>query len=403
MPIYTFSNLSREVRENFQGRTSNLIEERQILNRAVRRVILDIDLRSSKRSTQLSPSLFKRVYQYTAPVDLKGIGIIDIKQQVDRAREEDWTLTTPEEFDRQKRRFKNIMARHDADFNTWLLLSGIVNDTRQTIHNMDSITDNGTWTTDSDNTAANNLTRDASNFIQSAAALNFDVDTTGTVAEVVNSTMTALDLTDYEDGGAIFVWVYIPATTNIQDFVLHWGDDSDNHFLRTVTTTNEGLSFFVGWNLLRFDWDPSVTTDGTPTITSVNFIKLTLTLSAVLTNPDTDFRIDFIVARKGVIQDLIYYSRYLWQTAAGAYIENSTADGDLLNVETEEYDLIVEKANELVARALQDKDAKKDAQESYQEQRERYIQESPSERKELVTHYHEFASLRDIQSANLDT
>ena len=67
-----------------------------------------------------------------------------------------------------------------------------------------------------------------------------------------------------------------------------------------------------------------------------------------------------------------------------------------MNVETEEYNLIIEKANQLVARALKDKDAKTDAQENYGVQKEAYVMNSPSERKNLTTTYYEFRSTADI-------
>jgi len=409
MPVYRDSDVQRDVREMLRGGDQNAINSRGLRNRAVRQVALDIDLRSTKRRTQLSPNLSRQQYNHTAPVDLKGLGIIDIAAQTERGADQktEFILTTAEEFDRQKTRYKNIVARDDFDFATILRISGMVDDVKQTIHNMDSITANGTWTTDSDNTAANNLTRDTTNFLQGTASLNFDVDTTGTTAILQNSTMTALDLTDFNDDGAIFVWVFIPATTNIQDFILHWGQDSDNHNIRTVTTTNEGLTFFVGWNLLRFDWDDSVTLDGTPTDSDVDYLSLTMTLTAALTTADTAFRYDFIVARRGIVHNLYYYSRYLWQDSDNAYKENSTVDGDFLVVETEEYDMIVEKAVALGGRSIRGKEGaeiRKEALESYKDQKEKYEEGYPSERKILTTTYQEFGALDDtISSASLDT
>lgn len=405
--VYTYTDLERDVKEMLRGTDASAINLRQLLNRAVRQVALDIDLRSTKRRAQLSPNLARRQYDYTAPSDLKGLGVIDLAAQVNRGSDQstEFSLTTPEEFDRQKTRHKNVMARNDFNSLTILRVSGLVDGDKQVIHNLDSISDNGTWAADSDNTAANNLTRDAVNFVQGSASLNFDVDTSGTTAQLQNTSLTQVDLSEYTDGSAIFVWVYIPATTNLSSFTLRWGNDSDTYHERTVTTTNEGLSFYVGWNLLRFDIDDGVSDAGTVTDSDIDYVRFGMTLSAALTNADTDFRVDYIVARKGVIHNLYYYSRYLWQDSDSTYIENSTANGDFLNVETEEYDLIIEKAVQLAGRMIRDREIQEEALASYREQKETYEMSYPSERKNLITEYHEFDSLRSnvVVESDLDT
>src|SRR3990167_3073838 len=73
-----------------------------IMNRAVRYVVGDIDLRSSKRSAQLSPNMFANQYDYGAPADLKGEKLIDFRKQVNRSSNEKWILVDEVDFDRKK-------------------------------------------------------------------------------------------------------------------------------------------------------------------------------------------------------------------------------------------------------------------------------------------------------------
>jgi hypothetical protein len=64
---------------------------------------------------------------------------------------------------------------------------------------------------------------------------------------------------------------------------------------------------------------------------------------------ETSYRFDHLMIKNGAFYNLIYYSKYPWQTAAGVYIDNSTVDTDLLNVDTDEYQMVIEKCVEFCA------------------------------------------------------
>jgi len=395
--IYTYQNMIDSSEALAHGGTSNTKKLRELANRAVREVFARVDLRSAKRRAQMSPALFERTYQYTKPSDMKGLGIIDLKPQIDRANgfRGEWQLTTPENFDQVKRTYRNVIAVQDHDSIGRLLVSAVLDSKRATIHQFDSLTSNGTVDADSDNSAANNQTIDKNNFVQGNGSVNFDIDTSGAVAEVVVPDMTAVDLTDYE-GQPLFLWVFIPSGSqgSVSNIALHWGDDSDGHYIRSVTTTNEGLAFQAGWNLLRFDWDDNVTTDGVPTITSVNFAKIIITLSAALGSQVTNWRIDFLVAKRGVEHDVFYYTKFGWTNSGGTYIENSTAVTDLLVADTDEFDLILSRFNWLLARANREPQREvNEAKTAYVDAEENYKVAYPSEAMVITESYYEHPSL----------
>src|SRR5215813_10872337 len=103
MPSYTRTNLKDQVFDSTsQANIGSAITLQDLLNRVVRRVYGDVDLRSAKRKVQISPGLFEDVFTYPWPTDAKGLGIIDVKPQVNRSKEFEIELTTPEEFDRRK-------------------------------------------------------------------------------------------------------------------------------------------------------------------------------------------------------------------------------------------------------------------------------------------------------------
>lgn len=77
--IYTRTNLKDQVFDSTsQANIGSAITVNDLLNRVVRRVYGDVDLRTAKRKTQISPGLFKDVFTYPWPSDAKGLGLIDV-------------------------------------------------------------------------------------------------------------------------------------------------------------------------------------------------------------------------------------------------------------------------------------------------------------------------------------
>jgi|SRR5581483_5683851 len=339
MPTYSYTTLKGAINSRLHSKLGLLPDARTSINNSVLRAWSLIDLRSSKRRATLAPNLFQDVYQYTCPTDLKGLGIISLQRQTDdRPKTETFDLTTEDEFDRRKTLNEGLVAFTDRDFTRKLLVSQIIDDKTLIVSTLDSTTaGGGTWAVNGD---ATNLIADSDNFVKSNGSLKFDLNSGGTTAGLQNSTLNTFDITDYKNQGSVFVWVYITTTSGVTNFILRLGSSTSNYYSQTVTTTSEGLAFQAGWNLLRFDLNGATQT-GTVTKTACNYVNLYMTKTAGKA-ADTDYRFDHLMIKRGKFYNLIYYSKYPWQTAAGVYIENSTADGDLLNVDTDEYNIILE-------------------------------------------------------------
>ena len=353
-PIFSQNDLFLDVDGMVHGKSSQVSQSRQrLVNRAVRYVLADMDLRSAKRSAALSPNIFENQFDYGAPADLKARKIIDFRRQVLRPSSETWMLVDDADFDRLKNVSNRRVAVRDENFSQLLRIDGLPSSTKATIHSCDSLTANGTWAVVA-GTDSTNLTRDTLNYITGGASLNFDTNSGATTAAIENSTMTQVDLDDYDEIGSIFCWVYVPATSGLTNFILRWGNDSSNYWSRTVTTNNEALAFYVGWNLLRFDWDGATET-GTVAPATVDYLRLTVTKTAGMA-ADTDWRLDDVTVQTGKIYNVVYYSKYGWQTSAAAYIEESTTTTDLLIADSEEVEMINFKAAEFFAQELRDYD-----------------------------------------------
>jgi hypothetical protein len=365
-----------------------------ILNDAVSEVYSDIDIKSAKRKAALTPNMFDEIFSYTCPTDLKSI--IDIRPQIKRGRMDDWRLTTEEEFDRFKEDNRldqwgdpinlsrsqwlgdSIVAISTADFVNKLKISRPVNDDSTVISELDSL---GTWVLFGDGT---NLTKDSDYYAKGSACINWDISAAGgTTAGIQNTTLTQFDISPYTSG-SVFVWAYITSATYLTNFILRIGSDTSNYYSITITTNNEGTAFYAGWNLLRFDFVNKVAT-GTVDEDACDYVALYMTKNALKIS-ETDYRFDWLVMKKGEHYHVIYYSTYGWQSNAGVWLENATADTDYLNCDNTELKLIEYKAAELGERHLRSSRVSEMYQ-IYEALKKKYEQDNPSEALLLTTTY----------------
>lgn len=359
----------------------NIYGVSNLINRAGRQLLLDIDPAETIREATLTGSLFDDVYDYSAPSDLKGSKVIDIRPQVNRSRNDNPSQRYAKEFD-----FKKENNTFSTKYNSGVkslriskeLTSGIV------LHGMNSLTDNGTWAAVSN---ATDLVADDINYVSGSASLRFNLDGLGTSGYIENSTFTAVDLSDEEDVSSIFLWLFIPTASIMTNVNLLWGDDTSNYWSKTVTTTHEGLAFQNGWNLLRFDWD-TATEAGTPTASSVNFARITIAYDGTATN---NFRVDKLICRTGEIWETVYYSKYLFSNAAGTFQESTSEDTDTVNLDTESYNLLLLKCAELAAHQQEDTNSSFDTRkfrEDYELSKLKYQRDNKNQTASLQSTYY---------------
>lgn len=380
MPSYTQAKLSTSVASKVSGEYS-AADFLIVANNAVRTLMSEVDLRSSIRKTNLSPNLFDDVYEYTLPSTIKGNKIIDIQPQIGRGKYDDWTLVAREEFDRLKSEGwlgESIISIDRDDLVNKLLISRPIDDTEAVISTFDSLTaGGGTWEVYS--TGSTNITKDADNYVKGSASLNWDISSTAaqTTAGIKNDDVDDFDVSDYKSNGSAFVWVYISSATNLTNFILKVGSSSSAYYSITITTNNEGASFYTGWNLLRFDFSGKSTT-GTPDDDNCDYVALYMTKDTDKTS-ETDYRFDNLVLKLGDHYNVIYYSRYFWQSSAGTYLEDATAVTDLLNCETDEYPLFITKCAALIEEFLKNYSAADRLEAQYERMKREYIFTNPSQ------------------------
>lgn len=349
---YTILNFETDLARKLHGTTVNKVGDiYDIAYEAARNVLAKLDLQESKRATSLSNPIFDDVTRYALPSDLKGDKFISVLPQTNVNPTDNLVHVYGRNFDLNKL-YKNGIIDIAYENGTKFLDIAVEGNPGITLHTADSITANGTWAASSN---ASNLTEDTLNYYSGSASLRFDLNTNvgATTGVLTNSTLDEVDCSTAEDIGALFMPVYLASTSGITSIKLEWGDDGSNNWHKTVTTQSDGTAFKVGWNLLQLDWS-SATEVGTPDSSAVGFLRVTVNYDGTA---QVGLRIDNIVVRVGTLYTIKYYSKFLFRSSAGTWLEKPTAMTDIINLDTESYNLFLYEAAYMLAQEVQGEDA----------------------------------------------
>lgn len=168
---------------------------------------------------------------------------------------------------------------------------------------------NGTWVGAS---AIGTVATDAYEGYSLPSSVSFLFNgTSGTLTNDGNTftTFKPLNLSSYQNRSNIYFDIDIPAVTNLTSISLKWGTDSSNYYTATATTNYVNQPFATGWTKVKMPWSTPPTTVGTPTITSIKYLQLTVTCSGS-TNLGL-FRVQNFIVSENIPLLLTYYSTYM--------------------------------------------------------------------------------------------
>lgn len=327
----TYSQLDQRVTIlNHKSAGSISASDRMALaNMALDKLGGDVDLWEARRKALLTPSLYTSVYEYAYPSDVKGDGIIDIRSIGPRNYIYEKKPTRAFDFEVRSGIGLPDFSFENDGANLSIRIKSAEEPQYANIHSCNSLTDNGTWSANTTTSDATNLYANTQNFIEGSGALSLDVDVSQSVnnyAEISNSTMAAVNLTDYLNVGAIFFNVYMPSVTSISSVTLRLGSDASNYYESTQTVRHDGGAFRAGDNLIRVDWSDFSTT-GTPVITALDYTLFRITYAAAMTDTG-GFLLDHIVARLGKYHELYYYSEHLVLNSSSVRQRSFTTEND---------------------------------------------------------------------------
>lgn len=297
------------------GSADDLTEVELMLERSANTLLSKIDPVDTIRTAALSSVVHDDVYNYALPSDYKKI--IDLYPQDNRNEWDRAVRNYAGKFDLQKAIKNKVISIEGSEGSktiriNWRSRQG------KTIHTMNSVTENGTWGAVATATGikANTIFK-----ISGSASIEFDIVTSGD--GIQNTTMSPIDLTDEDEVGDFFTWMYfgtVPTSVSAQ-----WGNDlTANYWTSTAQTTQaDGTAFKVGWNLVKFSWSTATET-GTVAPATVDSFKVTVVSSA-----QNNVRVDNIICSIGRNFDIKYYSKYLVKNSAGTWIHKTSSDADV--------------------------------------------------------------------------
>lgn len=310
------------------------------------KVLARVDPYNTKKRYTIENAIYDKVYNYTAPSDLKGTSkIIDIRPIGDRSTHDNIMGRYGREFDIKK----------DTDTVSVEVLSGVKTlrlskqlTERTVLHQCDSLTANGTVTGGGD---VENLTTDTLNYISGDSSIKFGLSGSTGTGILTFALDTTIDISDLDDVGALFEWLRFPDSTRLTSVTLRWGNDASNYWEETATAAHDRSFVSNAWQLLGHEWG-SATEVGTPDADYVDWVQVQVNYTAGTAL--TGVYLDNITAALGEVWEMVYYSNCLFTDTTGATWKTlPTADTDIVMLDDEHASLLVYEMMLVLAQELQ--------------------------------------------------
>ncbi len=349
-----------------------------LMERAANTMLTKIDPLSTMRVNALPNAVHDDIFNYSLPSDFKKP--IDLYPQDNRVSSDKAGRKFGEDFDLNKALEQRTASTESSEGTKFIRINWRSRQGK-VLNNMNSVTDNGTW---SGVGTATGIEADTIFKVSGSGSIKFDMLASGD--GIQNITMDAVDLTDYDEVADIFVWVYLPSAPTSISAV--WGNDLTTNYWTGVaqTTQADGAAFKVGWNLIKFSWG-SATESGTVAPATTDSFKITLVTSGAVSN----IRVDNIIFSIGRNFDLKYYSKYLIKNSSGTWITKSTSDNDIVVLDSDEIQLYLLECLIAASQQIEGADTAVDitwARGELQTLYMKYQEEHPSQTKKVRSTYY---------------
>lgn len=358
---YSVSNIYSDLEGVLHGTTVNQITNLNgLIYRAAGKLLLDVDPQETIRELPFSTPVFDSVFEYALAPDVKGVSIIDIRPQVNRTQRDIFNQDYSQQFNlsAQQSGQNGLVSQFNIKFNTSLKTIEINSASAPAaivMNTASGTTINGTWTNSSVATAptTNNV-----NWVADGGSIQFNIaaGAPSTVGTIQNSTMNTLNLSEQLNQSTLFFWTYLPVASQITSIRLRFGTSAASCYTASTTMTQAGTVFQNGWNQLAFVWSPTtMTTVGTPDPSNVTYISIDWVTDGTL---QTAVLLNNITCQMGQILNYLYYSKYLFRdNVTGAFQETVTDISNLVNLDTESYNLLFYQVAYLASQQQQGKNA----------------------------------------------
>lgn len=168
----------------------------------------------------------------------------------------------------------------------------------------------------------------ADNITGEAHTISFDMAALGQTATGLETTTTAIDLTNYEGVGQIIFEVEIPNLTGVTSVSIRFGQNlTTDYYLGTITQDVNGNALNTGINTLKVKW-ADLTVVGTPTVNANTNWRIQV--NHLDTKPVVGpFKLSDLRIAKPIYLNFKYVFYRVGKTSAGVDIIEFTTDTDV--------------------------------------------------------------------------
>lgn len=321
--MFTISEIENNLVGLSHGGTLNKVRNKYHLYfRAANNLLSKIKPLETIRVATLAQTVHSDFYEYGLPSDYSSL--IGIYPQANRNLSDQPSRVFAEAFDRRRSIDNKMYSIEAVDGVKKARINWAVRQPK-VLSTMESYNGNGTWSAVG---TASNVATDTIYKYAGSGSVRFDTAASGD--GIQNTTLNALDLTDEDEVANAYVPFFIKDTTElakITSATLIWGNDVTTKYWTgvAVTAQADGTAFRVGWNTIKVPWSTATET-GTVDPALIDSAKITFASTSGM----NDIRVDNIMFSIGYPFDIKYQSKYLFQTAAGVYINQPTTDTDVV-------------------------------------------------------------------------
>lgn len=333
MSGFSVQDAKSELAAMLHGTTLNQVENiTGVFNRAARQLLLDIDPQETKRTTAMNSPVYYNIYDYALPSDIKGNKVIDLIPLQQRNRRDVVYSTYNQNFDvnKQSNPVNNFSIISDTG-NKYIRVAYNNKSLTNVLDEVTAVNDNGLWV--ASGTASNLI---ASSQVTNGNSNTLSFDATTGVATLTNSTLQPQDLSTHFNQGCNFFTLYMVDSSKFTSATIKVGSSSGDYYISSALTTQfNGASVLNGYNQFGAKF-VDMTKVGTPDLTKISFIELNITFSGSV------YGVSFLQIQNslGFLFNLEYYSKFLFaDVATGAWQEKVTDDSNLINLDTESYNI----------------------------------------------------------------
>lgn len=173
------------------------------------------------------------------------------------------------------------------------------------------------------------------------------------VGYLINTTLNPIDLSNVVNQSSLFINLSFQDGSAVEGTELRFGSSVTNYYKLTASLNQQGNAFVNGWNLIEFPWEDAEVV-GSPDSSEISYAQIFVSNGQV----QTGCLANLLTSILGTVLNYSYYSKFLFRDATtGAFQETVTDTTNLINLDTESYNLFTYLAAYYASQQQQDRES----------------------------------------------